>query len=143
MCNVKSCRGGTLVEAAIGLLVFFTFIFAVLEFGRAYSIYQVATNAAREGARFAVAPCPTLASTCTFGAGNLPDSGAIETHVQQFMTSGGVKNATVTITPTTQTVNSVSMTYTRVDVTAPYSFTYFPFGTVNLRAEAVMRNETN
>lgn len=143
MSKTRACRGGTLVEAAVTILIFLTFILAILEFGRAYNIYQITTNAAREGARFAVAPCPKLESACTFGAGSLPSSAAVQAKVEEFLNSGGIQDATVSVTPTTQTVSGVNMAFTRVDVIAPYSFVYFPFGTVNLKAEAVMRNETN
>lgn len=57
MLRMKTCRdnerGATLVEFAIGVLVFATAMFAVLEFGRALWVHNALTDAARRGARYA------------------------------------------------------------------------------------------
>lgn len=57
MLHIKSCRdnerGSTLVEFAIGVTVFLTAMFAVLEFGRALWVHNALTDAARRGARYA------------------------------------------------------------------------------------------
>lgn len=50
----KKERGSTLVEFAIGVTVFVTALFAVLEFGRALWVHNALTDAARRGARYAV-----------------------------------------------------------------------------------------
>jgi len=47
-------RGSTLVEFAIGVTVFVTAMFAVLEFGRALWVHNALADAARRGARYAV-----------------------------------------------------------------------------------------
>ena len=47
-------RGAAAVEAALVLPVLFLFLFAILEFVRYIALRQVANNAVREGARFAV-----------------------------------------------------------------------------------------
>ena len=52
--NNKNERGSTLVEFAIGVLVFATAMFAVLEFGRVLWAHNALTDAARRGARYAV-----------------------------------------------------------------------------------------
>ena len=58
MLRIKSCkdneRGSTLVEFAIGVTVFVTAMFAVLEFGRALWVHNALSDAARRGARYAV-----------------------------------------------------------------------------------------
>jgi hypothetical protein len=139
-------RGGTLLEAALTLLVFFIFLFAILEFGRAYNVYQTLTNAAREGARFAVAPCPALstAAECTFGPGVVPDEPAVKSKVQVFLDSANVTGANVTVEQhVAGTINGLPTEFTDVSVTAPYTFLFFPFGSINLRTQAVMRNENN
>ena len=46
-------RGSTLVEFAIGVTVFATAMFGVLEFGRALWVHNALTDAARRGARYA------------------------------------------------------------------------------------------
>ena len=51
MLHIKTCRdnerGSTLVEFAIGVTVFLTAMFAVLEFGRALWGHNALTDAAR------------------------------------------------------------------------------------------------
>ena len=58
MLRIKTCRdnerGATLVEFAIGVTIFATAMFAVLEFGRALWTHNALTDAARRGARYAV-----------------------------------------------------------------------------------------
>ena len=49
----KNQRGSTLVEFAIGVTVFMTAMFAVMEFGRALWVHNALTDAARRGARYA------------------------------------------------------------------------------------------
>jgi len=154
MNRVQRTRGSAIVEAALTLPLLFALLFSVFEFGRAYNIYHVLTNAAREGVRYAIAPNP--------GTSTLPTVTNIETRVCNYMTSARVpcnpatnisappcSNASVTqvdvcVNPAlTQTINGASLTYTQVNVRAPYRFLYFPFGTITLGSRAVMRNETN
>jgi Flp pilus assembly protein TadG len=52
--NRDNERGSTLVEFAIGVTVFVTVMFAVLEFGRALWVHNALADAARRGARYAV-----------------------------------------------------------------------------------------
>jgi Flp pilus assembly protein TadG len=47
-------RGSTLVEFAIGVTVFLTVMFSVIEFGRALWVHNALADAARRGARYAV-----------------------------------------------------------------------------------------
>ena len=62
MLRIKTCRnnerGATLVEFAIGVTVFLTAMFAVLEFGRALWVHNALTDAARRGARYATMHSP-------------------------------------------------------------------------------------
>jgi len=133
-------KGATIVEAALTLVLLFMFLDAVLEFGRAYNIYHIMTNAAREGARYAIAPSP--------GTTSLPTTTQVQAQVNSFLTSGGVSGATVNVNPTTQTVNGAPLVYTTVQITEPYTF-FVPQllgisnGTINLSTSAEMRNETN
>lgn len=143
-------RGATLAEAAITVVALFMLILGTVEFGRVYSIYQSITNAAREGARFAVAPDPAT--------GALPDAAEVQTHVAVFLEAASLKGPVsncadggrdkalpcvqVDATPT-QVVNGVTVTYTQVKVVAPYTFFFVPSGTLDLTAYSEMRNETN
>ncbi|HYG97968.1 MAG TPA: TadE family protein [Terriglobales bacterium] len=142
----RSECGATLVEAALTLIVFFVFLFGILEFGRAYNVYQTLTNAAREGARFAVAPCPALSSMaeCPYGQGVVPTQAAIQAQVQAFLDGAHVKDAVINVSQNVAgSINGAPTEFTNVSVTAPYSFLFFPFGTINLKTQAVMRNENN
>lgn len=47
-------RGATVAEFAVVALLFFTIIFAIIEFGRLLYTHNALTDAARRGARFAV-----------------------------------------------------------------------------------------
>src|SRR5215470_4576714 len=49
-------RGATIVEAALVLSTFFLLVLGTLWFGLAFSAYQSVVTAAREGARYGVAP---------------------------------------------------------------------------------------
>lgn len=51
--NRDNERGATLVEFAIGVTVFVTAMFGVLEFGRALWVHNALSDAARRGARYA------------------------------------------------------------------------------------------
>jgi TadE-like protein len=135
--NANRERGGTLIESALTLMVFFVIIFGIFEFGRLYGIYQMLTDAAREGARFSVAPFP--------GTSDLPTNGQVEDQVRGFLNAANVTAITsVSVSQTvTDTVNGVDVVFTEVEVTAPYDFLLFPFGDITLAARARMRNETN
>lgn len=130
----QSQRGATIAEAAVTVVTLFTLILGVVDFGRAFSIYEDLTNAAREGARYAVAPDPASEI--------LPSSAQVQSYVSPFLTANNV-SGTVTVSSTSHVINGVTTTYTRVTVQAPYKFLFFPFGTVNISSNSEMRNETN
>src|SRR5262249_27562212 len=76
----KHAQGGaTITEAALTAVTPFILILGVVDFGRAYSMYQNVTDAAREGARFAVAPDPTTEI--------LPSASEVQSHVTPYLTS--------------------------------------------------------
>src|SRR5687768_14452680 len=81
-------RGVTVVEGAVILVVFFMLLLGVIEAGSFLSTRQVLTNAAREGARFAIAP--------TSGTNNLPTDVEIIAKVNTYLTAAHVTGATVT-----------------------------------------------
>src|SRR5712692_8523249 len=57
-------RGAELFEAALVLPILLTLLLGMFWLGRAYNIYQTITRAAREGARFALAPsCATCGNS--------------------------------------------------------------------------------
>jgi Flp pilus assembly protein TadG len=57
-------RGAEIVEFAVVLTALLMLLIGIIWIGRAYNIYQTITRAAREGARFALAPsCATCGNT--------------------------------------------------------------------------------
>lgn len=133
-----SQRGAAIIESAIILLVFLLVLFAIMELGRLMNAQETLTNAAREGARFSVAP---VAMTS-----NLPTNAQITGVVQGFLQASGVNGATVTIQRPVVIFTGVATEYTRVRVDLPYQpvlgSLFFPT-TINLKGEALMRNETS
>jgi Flp pilus assembly protein TadG len=137
--NVNTRRkqhGATLLEAGITAIALCFLLFGIVEFGRAYNIYQNVTNAAREGARYAVAPFPN---------GTMPSAGQVVAHVTPLLESNNitVTPGMITITPATQTVNGLTLTYTNVTVSVTYHFFFIPAGGIAITANSEMRNETN
>lgn len=133
----RSQTGAALVEAAVGLMLFFTLILGVLEFGRAFNIYQSLTNAAREGARLSVAPLP--------GTSTLPTNAQVQQKTQEFLALSNVTGTTVTVNQTLvgPVVGGVSTVYTQVSVSVPYRSFLIPGNTFTMAAQSRMRNETN
>lgn len=140
----NNSRGATLVEAAVTILILFTFLMAIMEFGRAYNIYQTMTDAAREGARFAVSPCSLVdAAGCPYGAGNLPTEADVITKTETFLAAAHINGATVLVDQRPHAVGGVtSLMFTRIQVSRPYQFLFFPYS-ITIRSNAEMRNETN
>jgi len=144
-------RGATIVEAALVIPILLMFIIGILEFGRAYNEYQVVTNAAREAARYAVAPSAG-------SSGQLPGTSAVQQVATDWLNSAGVTPSSAPAVTTNVpcgsftnpvTGNTITETCTTVSVTAPFSFLapQLLFGsngpTVNLSSTATMREETN
>jgi len=112
MLRLKKCknneRGSTLVEFSIGVTVFATAMFAVLEFGRALWTHNALTDAARRGARYAVmnaaSDSASVKNVVVFGdpagTGNpmLPNLAA--ENVQVVYDNYGLDEGTVTVSIT-------------------------------------------
>ena len=133
-------RGSTTVEAAIILLAFLMLIFGVFEAGRFMNTRQVLTNAAREGARLAVAPL--------YGTNTLPTTAEIKDRVDEYLASANITGATTSVNPAVSVVTgSVTTVFTQVTVQLPYQVltvpNFFNVLQVTLTGEALMRNETS
>lgn len=132
----RSCRkkrlGVAAVEFAVVAPLFFLLLLGMIEIGRMVMVQQVITNASREGARIAI-----LDGTTTTDVMN-----AVET----YLSSGGVRNATVTITPDPPSQAGYDEPVT-VTVRVPFSqVSWLPtpmfLGGVELAAVTTMRRET-
>ncbi len=137
MRRLRNERGAALLETAVTLPIILLISVGIFEFGRAYQVQQVLTNAAREGARVAVLPDFTDAQ--------------VRDVVRSYMTSGG-------ITPVDPVILSNEpfgpSTASRVTINYPFNFivlnpvarlvtpaSALGRGTLNMQASALMRNE--
>lgn len=122
----SSDRGSELIEMAIVVPIFILLLMGIMDFGFLFQRYELVVNAAREGARLAVAD-DTLTN---------PD---IEERVQNYLTNAGLPGtATATAGLSSMTVSGVAIATKTVTVLYPSDFLFLP-GSVNLRAVATMR----
>jgi len=109
---IQNQRGSALLETAFTLPLLLLVSVGIFEFGRAYQMEQVLTNAAREGARLAVMPGSTTSM--------------VEARVKSYLTSGKVyKPETASIVMTSNVnipIGTGTATGTRVTVNYPFSF---------------------
>jgi len=79
----KSCEGQSLVEFALILPVFVIILFGMIEFGRLWEMSNIATSAAREGARVAAIADRTPAQAAAAA--------------QNVLSAGNISNANITV----------------------------------------------
>lgn len=112
MRRLKNERGAALLETAVVLPIVLLVSVSIFEFGRAYQVFQIMTNAAREGARIAVLPSATDAD--------------VVNRVQTYLVEGQIANAgtaTVTINhAVTVSIGGGNAPATQVTVSYPFSF---------------------
>lgn len=126
----RSSRGSTIVEFALIFPLLMTLGFAVWEFGRLYDAKIIATNAAREGARYAAAHSSdsNLASETRTFVYNYATSGygsRLGSSGDVSLTSASVQ--VVFISPSGQSGSTAGVDY-QVKVTVPVQAKVFtPF----------------
>jgi Flp pilus assembly protein TadG len=128
----RNRRGTAAVEFAVVAPVFLLFVFGMIEYGRMVMVYQVLTNASREGARVAVLDGATTAS--------------VTAQINAYMTSASITGWTVTVTPDPPE-NAEYGDPVTVTVSIPFSqVSWLPspmyLGGKTLQAATVMRRET-
>ena len=145
-------RGVTTVEGAIILIAFFMLVFGVMELGWFMTTRQALTNAAREGARFAVVPAA--------GTNTLPDQDVVIEKVDAYLAAAHIKDATTVVRCPPEVgetcthdaamlvvTGSVSTAYTEVTVSKPYTVVtvpgFFKALEITLTGKAIMRRETS
>ncbi len=140
--NLKLRRGesGTaVVESAMTLLLTFVVLLGIIEAGRFLNVQQTLTDAAREGARLAIAP---VRQTST-----LASDDQIRAEVGRFLDAARISGADINIErPVVIDTGDVPTEFTRVRVSIPYdvmSLSMFSALQVTLKGEALMRNETS
>jgi Flp pilus assembly protein TadG len=142
MTRFKSARGTALLEVALTLPLVLLVSVGIFEFGRAWEVMQVLTNAAREGARVAILP------------GQPVD--AVKRRVTDYMAAGGLTNcATCVALSATQIAIGGGLTASGSKVTVNYPFSFMVLqpvarlvvnnstlgGTFTMSAVSEMRNE--
>ena len=132
-------RGQAIVELALTLPLLMLVVLGVFDFGLMFERFEVVTNAAREGARVAVLPLYTTDQA--------------KAHAQNYLTSGGVTGATVTVAQATTTLPTtlaknvevmvVTVTYTHQHVFVGPIISLFggSLGSTPLVAVSKMRKE--
>jgi Flp pilus assembly protein TadG len=142
----QSEKGAELIETAFVILLFIVLMIGVFEFGRAYNIYQNITNAAREGARFAVVPERG-------GTINFPSNSDVSSVITNFMQSANLDphapGVNINIQLNNQNVDPSCTPCvpgggcacgTLVSITYPFSFLFY--GGINISTSVLMRNES-
>jgi Flp pilus assembly protein TadG len=108
-------RGAAMVEFALAFLLFFTVVYAIMEFGRVVASYNILAGAAREGARYAIVHGSA--------SGSVASASDIQDVVRQW--SIGLDRNSVLVTTTWTPGNSPG---SQVKVQAQY--TVMPFTTL-------------
>ena len=135
--RARRTRAGTsTVEMALVLPLLLLLVFAIGDFGIAYTRWNSLTNAVREGARVGVVfrnPCDAAAVRTV-----------VENTVSTFAASAGVDGPSIVTTVT----NPCTGTGTQLTVRATVPYAYIATAalaglapTINLTAQTVMRNE--
>jgi Flp pilus assembly protein TadG len=124
---------------ALVLPLLLILIFAIGEFGIAFTQWQTLTNAAREGARVGV-----LFRGASCNAGTV--TGEIQQTVDAYVAASGLSTGAVTLTPAPIGVCGGSGTPLTVSARVPYEFQVLPGlaglqSQITLGATSVMRNE--
>ncbi len=128
----KKRRGAAAVEFAVVAPIFLLLVFGMIEYGRMVMVQQVITNASREGARVGVLD----------GSTNMDVTGI----VNQYLNSGSISGANITVTPTNPEDAMFGDPVT-VTVDIPFSqVSWLPspmyLGGTTLSATTVMRRES-
>ena len=135
-------RGAELIEMALVTPIFLIIIAAMFDFGFLFRNWEVATNAAREGARIGILP----SYNCNGATSDVKD------RVDTYMAAAGFNAASYLVKQTYEPVATAAGTFNAcvvsVEVTQPLpmlgAFSAFfggAFGNVPLRATSVMRTE--
>ena len=121
------------VEFAVVAPVFLLMVFGMIEYGRMVMVYQILTNASREGARAAVLDGATTTS--------------VTTSVNSYLTNAMISGATVAVAPNPPTSAQYGDPVT-VTVSIPFSqVSWLPspmyLGSRTLVSATAMRRETS
>jgi Flp pilus assembly protein TadG len=141
--RVAGQRGQALIETALTLPIVLVISISIFEFGRALQVWQMLTNAAREGARVAVLP----------GS----DQAAVKQRVLDYMAAGGLQNRAanqINVVSNAQIIMSGNpVSASQITISYPFNFMLLnPImqlivrgsrvgAPITMTASALMRNE--
>jgi TadE-like protein len=141
--RVAGQRGQALIETALTLPIVLVISISIFEFGRALQVWQLLTNAAREGARVAVLP------------GSTPD--VVKQRALDYMAAGGLQNRAlnqINVQSNAQIIMSgTPVSASQVTISYPFNFMLLnPImqlivrgsrvgAPITMTASALMRNE--
>jgi Flp pilus assembly protein TadG len=156
-------QGSQLAEFGLVAILLFTFMFGIIDFGRALYTYHFVCEAAREATRFAIvrgSSCSSLTSPCAGVSKACPASQAdVQNYVRNCVTPSGIDPNSVSVTgpggqlmwPGTSapgaafvcnkgTGNNSSGCEVQVQVTYPYKFMLplLPAGTLTMTGTSAM-----
>lgn len=138
---MRDSAGQNLVEFALVITLLMALLVGVVEFGRAWNIYQVVANGAREGARIAALPT---------GFATTAD---VTTRVDNYLNAAGLAPGSTTVAIGGAGIDGTTGSQVSVTVSYPYQFLFVgPIvrlinpaatagGAVTLQAQSIMRNE--
>ena len=140
--RLGSRRGQALVEFALVVPMLLLMLVGIIEFGRAWNMSQVVTDAARQGARTAAVLNPDPSASVD----------SVRAVVAAALQSGNVDPNAVGVNVQVDNFQAGSNTPVTVTVAVPYQFVIFgpvmalagqtfTNGTITLRSAAIMRNE--
>ena len=126
-------RGQALAEFALVLPLILFFIAGILEFGRAWNIKQAITDAAREGARYAVVQDSAITSTDD-----------VRAKIEERLALSGIDSANIEFSGVFQTAGE-----TTVSISTPFRMALVGVllgwagapSTVSISTQATMRSE--
>jgi Flp pilus assembly protein TadG len=142
-------RGAEIVEFAVALAALLMLLIGIVWLGRAYNVYQTITRAAREGARFAVAP------SCSSCGNTFPTDAEVQNVINGALTASSLnpKQVSPAITITrNQVLNPSDPSSSQVSgvvITFGYPFQFvIPFtsltgtkGKITINTKVQMRQE--
>ena len=123
-------RGQALVEFAIGTIMLLMLLFGVIEIARIFLVYTTLTNAAREGARWAITNSTPPAPATTPTAGTIRTG--VQTVVKDFLAHGtvNINSGSLAITTTFPSSGGGTTPGNLVQVTVSYPYdvliSYYP-----------------
>lgn len=131
--RVRSESGQALVEFALVAPLLLILVIGCVEFARAWNVRQVLSNAARDAARLASLPSPSI------------DQDSVRSAIAVALRAAALDDAVADVT--IEGIDGEPGTVARVELSYPYRITVLRLlsgeggGELTLRAASVMRNE--